>query len=269
MPYDLAGAPELHKRDINVLYKIQSFFGGVGKINIAKTRDSVVYSVSSIKDLIKIIDHFDKYPLLTQKRADFELLKKVVHLMNRGEHLTSEGLSKIVSIRASINKGLKMGALTEAFPNITPTDRPKIETPKIFDPNWIAGFTEGEGCFYVKISKSKSHKMGYQIELKYALAQDCRDWELMNKLASSKTLGCGIVYKSLESSVVHLTVTKNIDLFDKVIPLFKNHELHGIKKFDFEDFCKVAEIVKAKGHLTLEGLEQIRKIKAGMNKARE
>jgi hypothetical protein len=112
--------------------------------------------------------------------------------------------------------------------------------------------------------------MGYQILLKYDLAQDRRDWGLMTKLASSNILGCeGIVYKSLENSVVHLTVTKNRDLFDKIIPLFKNYELHGIKKYDFEDFCKVAEIVKAKGHLTLEGVEEIQKIKAGMNKARE
>jgi len=191
--------------------------------------------------------------------------------MNRGEHLSIEGLTKIVSIRASINQGLKIGGgLTEAFPNISPIDRPKVDTPESFDPNWIAGFTEGEGCFYVKITKSKSHKMGYQIALKYDLAQDSRDWVLMNKLASSNTLGCeAIVYKSLESSVVHLTVTKNKDIFDKVIPLFKNYGLHGFKKFDFEDFCKIAEIIKAKGHLTLEGIERIREIKADMNKARE
>jgi hypothetical protein len=37
---------------------------------------------------------------------------------------------------------------------------------------------------------------------------------------------------------------------------------------DFEDWCKVAEIIKAKGDKTLEGLNKIREIKGGMNKTR-
>ena len=31
------------------------------------------YSVSSIKELKVIINYFDKYPLISQKRADYEL----------------------------------------------------------------------------------------------------------------------------------------------------------------------------------------------------
>ena len=34
------------------------------------------------------------------------LFKEVVNLMNRDEHLTIEGLQKIVAIRAAINRGL-------------------------------------------------------------------------------------------------------------------------------------------------------------------
>ena len=37
---------------------------------------------------------------------------------------------------------------------------------------------------------------------------------------------------------------------------------------DLADFCQVAEMMKVKKHITLEGLEQIRKIKAGMNRGR-
>jgi hypothetical protein len=38
-----------------------------------------------------------------------------------------------------------------------------------------------------------------------------------------------------------------------------------VKSEDFADFCKVVDIMKVKGHLTVEGLDQIHKIKAGMN----
>ena len=39
----------------------------------------------------------------------------------------------------------------------------------------------------------------------------------------------------------------------------------GKKILDFEEFCKVAELMQNKAHLTQLGLEAIRKIKAGMN----
>jgi len=42
-----------------------------------------------------------------------------------------------------------------------------------------------------------------------------------------------------------------------------------MKAKDFADFCKAAEIMKVKGHLTESGLEQICIIKAGMNTKRE
>jgi hypothetical protein len=66
------------------------------------------------------------YPLLTQKRADFQLFKLIVDLINNKEHLTLEGLEKIISIKASINIGLS-DKLIECFPNITPIDRPTVE----------------------------------------------------------------------------------------------------------------------------------------------
>jgi hypothetical protein len=63
-----------------------------------------LYNVTSLQDLTNvIIPHFDKYPLITQKLADFILFKKVIDLMNRKEHLTLEGIEKILAIKASIN----------------------------------------------------------------------------------------------------------------------------------------------------------------------
>jgi hypothetical protein len=82
----------LHAKDLPLLKQIQSFFG-VGTIIISKTTTSVIYRVADLKQLIEvIIPFFDKYPLLSQKRADFELFKTVVDLMAHKEHMTIEGL---------------------------------------------------------------------------------------------------------------------------------------------------------------------------------
>jgi hypothetical protein len=117
---------ELNIRDSELIKRIQSYFG-VGILVINKAKNSISFSVQSVKDLNNvIIPHFDKYPLLTQKRADFLLFKLAVELISRKEHLTIEGLRKIVAIRASINKGLSV-TLKEAFPRIIPVSRPIIE----------------------------------------------------------------------------------------------------------------------------------------------
>ncbi len=50
-----------------------------------------------------IIPFFDKYPLISQKRADFEIFKKIIELINNKQHMTSEGLEKIVNLKASLN----------------------------------------------------------------------------------------------------------------------------------------------------------------------
>jgi len=50
------------------------------------------------------------------------------------EHLTVKGLTKIVSIKASMNKGLSKKLVTE-FPDITPVLRPQVTDQVIKDPN--------------------------------------------------------------------------------------------------------------------------------------
>lgn len=110
---------------------IQTSFGGVGRIT---TRENQVSFKIYYKDLEVLLGHLGKYPLITQKRADFELFKKVLELMDRKEHLTPEGLIKIVSLKASMNHGLSE-YLQTAFPNVRSVSRPIFDVPKIPDPN--------------------------------------------------------------------------------------------------------------------------------------
>lgn len=116
---------ELHSKELPLLQSIQSKLG-VGNIIVNK-RDTVAFRVGSLKPLTDvIIPHFTNYPLLTKKQADFLLFKSIIDLMNNKEHLTQEGLKKIASIRASINKGLNE-SLIKSFPGITPVERPVVK----------------------------------------------------------------------------------------------------------------------------------------------
>ena len=84
-----------------------------------------MFQVVKLSDLTYIIEHFNSYPLKTQKYADFILFKKAIDVMNNKEHLTEVGLCKLVSLRASINKGLPE-RLQVALPNVTPELRPEV-----------------------------------------------------------------------------------------------------------------------------------------------
>jgi hypothetical protein len=50
--------------------------------------------------------------------------------------------------------------------------------------------------------------------------------------------------------------------------MFNKHKIEGIKSLDFQDFCLAVKLINNKAHLTLKGLEKIRKIKLRMNKNR-
>ena len=256
----------LHQKDLSVLEQIKAYFGGVGKIDkTGKDRDSLSYVISSRKLITEVVlPHFDKYPLITNKKADYELFKRIIEKMNKEEHLTEQGIQEIVNIRASLNLGLSPG-LKEAFPNSVRVPRPLVEDKNIPGPQWIAGFTSGEGCFYIVISKSNSESVEFNIRLRFILSQHARDEQIMRSLIAY--FNCGNCEKA-KDGMVYFKVTKFTDNYEKIISFFSIHQLHGVKATDFQDWCRVAELMKSKAHLTRDGLDQIIKIKENMNKGR-
>jgi hypothetical protein len=128
----------------------------------------------------------------------------------------------------------------------------------------LVGFVEGEGCFFVKIRKSTSHKLGETVTLKFQITQHSRDAVLMEKIL--KFFGCGACYKNNSAfTVTTFSIESLFDLTEKIIPFFEKYPLKGSKAKDFEDFKIVVELMKVGAHLTTSGLNQIRKIKSRMN----
>jgi LAGLIDADG endonuclease len=256
----------LHKKDKALLDQITNFFG-VGAV-IDRKDGAFYYKVSQVKDLMLIINHFYKYPLITQKRADFEFFKQIVEKMNRKEHLTTEGLQEIVNIKASMNFGVLSDNLLTWFPYTVAVSRPIIKDPVVYDPEWISGFVDGEGCFFVNIYKRKDSILGEGVKLVFKITQDERNSDLLASFV--EIFGCGGIYNQSKSTgnVLDFMVSGLSDITDKVIPFFLAHPLQGAKKKELADFIKVAELMKLKAHLTRDGLEQIKIIKAGMNRGR-
>lgn len=256
---------KVHSRDSLLLLRIKNYFGGIGNI-YTNSKDSN-YTVRSLDEILKIILHFDNYPLITKKKSDYILFKQIIQKIVEGEHLSAKGLQEIVNIRSSINLGLS-DSLKTIFPNTVPVVRPEIANITIPHPEWMAGFVTGEGCFLVHMSKYGKGKLD-GVSLSFKVSQHLRDELLLRSFISF--FGCGLFNyhsgKSKNGSGVFI-VRKFGDISEKIVPFFKEHMIEGIKREDFEDWYKVVELVKSKAHLTEDGVKKIREIKSGMNTLR-
>lgn len=119
----------------------------------------------------------------------------------------------------------------------------------------------------VKIKPSKT-KLGEAVHLEFQITQHIRDETLMKMFVSYFKAGKN---NNSGDAAIDFRVAKSSDIQDKILPFpfFDKYPIIGVKSQDFEDFKKVAELIKNKAHLTNEGLENIRLIKARMNKGRE
>lgn len=77
-----------------------------------------------MKELEELISLLDKYPLLTRKWSDYLLFKRAWELVANKEHLTEEGLIKIVSIKSKMNGNGLSDKLNKEFPKLVPIIRP-------------------------------------------------------------------------------------------------------------------------------------------------
>lgn len=188
--------------------------------------------------------------------------------------MSLNGLLKIVGLKASINKGLKEN-IKAAFLNAIPVQRPLVKRLPNLDPYWLAGFITGgsSGCFFVNVFKATTNT-GFAVSLVFKITQHSYDAELIKSFIPFFNSGLLIrrIWGALRSNKDYcdFLVTTLSDNYDKKIPFLKKYKVEGVKADDFADFCKIAEIVRAKGHLTPEGglSGEILKLKDGMNSKR-
>jgi hypothetical protein len=295
---------KLHIKDIGILEEIKNMLG-VGTITKDKL-NTANFNAWSIKDIQIIINHFDKYPLVTAKHSDYLIFKQCFEIIKSGEHLTEKGLIKILELKSCLNLGLSI-KLKEAFPNIKPINRPEYTFKGIPNPWWVSGFVNGDGSFHIqirrlhrKIKESNTilnNTVIYRsVGLTFAINLHSRDEiVLLNLVNYFKLMNDEIInifqenkedikekYLPIKNTriskhfhktkapkeSVYLYFRKISDIINIIIPFFKKYPLKGYKNLDFKDFIKVAKIIKSKEHLTSEGFNKIENINNTMNERR-
>jgi hypothetical protein len=132
---------------------------------------------------------------------------------------------------------------------------------------WVAGFVSGEGSFNISIGKSPNTKTGYKVGLRFQITQHSRDAELLKLLIDY--FNCGGYYSGQNQEIGNYIVSDVSEISDKIVPFFEKYPILGNKELDFSDFYIALNLIQNKKHLEEFGLEQIIKLKQGMNRGRK
>jgi hypothetical protein len=99
-------------------------------------------------------------------------------------------------------------------------------------------------------------KLGFHVSLEFVITQHIRDF-----------FNCGYLIKDGPTKYQYRIRNIN-DLEQHLFPLLDNYPLQTQKALEAKAFRQIHSLILAKKHLTVEGLDQIRSIKATMIKAR-
>jgi hypothetical protein len=136
----------------------------------------------------------------------------------------------------------------------------KLET------QWVAGFVDGEGCFFIGINPHLDMTAKCQVLPEFTVVQHERDVQLLHALKDY--FDCGVVRVNHGDRMAY-RVRSIEHLREKIIPFFEKHELKSKKRQDFLKFREVIMLMERGEHLRPEGIQKIRAIAHGMNTCKE
>ena len=131
------------------------------------------------------------------------------------------------------------------------------------DSHWVVGFVDGEGCFHVGINAHTDMRTGYQVLPEFTVVQHERDAQVLHGLKAF--FGCGVVRVNHGDRLAY-RVRSLEHLRERIVPFFLSHPLKTKKNVDFLKFRDVLLLMERGEHLTPEGIDNIRRITAVMNR---
>lgn len=129
----------------------------------------------------------------------------------------------------------------------------------LLDPQYVVGFVDGEGCFSITVNKHSNRLPEVRLLFEIEVRED--DEDILCQI--QEVLQCGSIYRlSYERYQkwrphVKYKVGNFHDITNKIIPFFQQNPLRAKKRYQFQKFCRVAEMMQRKEHLKAEGVERV------------
>lgn len=134
--------------------------------------------------------------------------------------------------------------------------------------DYLVGFVEGEGMFYVGVVPSRGNsrnKSGWQVIYFFKVSQSPSGKIVLDYL--KKRLGCGYIKPNSKHNPTDKSLSFIVrdlkSLKDKVIPFFDCKLI--IKRKNFKKFKRIIGLVSKEQHLTRTGIKEILDLAYSMN----
>jgi hypothetical protein len=128
-------------------------------------------------------------------------------------------------------------------------------------PDWVVGFVDGEGCFFVGVQRNPAVKVGFQVIPEFRVVQHKRDLDVLHALKRFFEFGrvCRNHGDRWEFRV------RRLDQLRAIADFFEQHPLRTKKRVDHHKFSDVLQMMEEGRHLTSDGLGEVIRIASAMN----
>ena len=147
-----------------------------------------------------------------------------------------------------------------------PSETLRSVLPSKLEAQWVVGFVDGEGCFFVGINSHPEMTAGFQVLPEFTVVQHKQDVQLLYSL--KRFFGCGVVRVN-HGDRMAFRVRDIKHLSETIVSFFERYPLKSKKKLDFLKFRKILILMNRKEHLSKDGVVRIRKIASEMNRGQQ
>lgn len=261
-----------------ILYELQEFFNCGSVVIDNRETDTKKYRVKSLDSILeKIIPHFETYPCLTSKYLNFREWKEIALIMKNKEHLTIEGINKIIGLSSKMNKARSFeDKYNYCKTSLGMTSLPNGEIDIKYDlpAHWVQTYLTGESMFYTYLAEKKSRGIVYQgCDSSLELGQNSHDVAIL--LSLKKFFNGGYIKpkynyddlcECLKSRSLNRYILRNTDT---IIQFVDKYPMLTRKQLDYLDWKRIVELKSTGHHKTEEGLALIKEIISKVNSGRE
>ena len=203
--------------------------------------------------------------------------------------LAKEEVLKIINLINGFMRTPKIEALHRAISWINERDGSSIpllgiDLSPLDSNNWLAGFTDADGCFGITVYDTKKNgvflrtrvQTSFRIEVKQSYSRDVSYdqggssyFNILSEIASFFTVNLYTRTRKTEDKVYYafVAVAHNYRSHEIVRKYFDRYPLYSSKYLAYKDWCLVQDLHK--GKLNKEKLDTIKNIKNNFNSKRK
>lgn len=254
-----------HKNDLPLAQHLQSLLQG--QLRCPQDKGYVLWEIQDLTGFTRMTRLVNGY----FRSPKIEALHRLIHWLNTRGTVGSVEETTTPQTTTPIEPEFK-----QSIPLLG------LDRTPIYSNSWLAGFSDADGNFATSIYSRAGNQRTrvqqfFRLEIRQTYHKNIEDQlggSSYFKLLSEITcyLGVNLLSRTrlIDDKVYHSFTIIDRDLESHVLvkKYFDTYPLYSSKRLNYEDWCKIEDLIRSKVHLTPEGLQLCRNLKNSMNDQR-